>query len=915
MANNVPVTPGSGVTLKTTDNAGVHTPHHNVDSLPTLPAGTNNIGKTTLQVGGVDVANANPVPVSDAGGSLTVDGTVAVSGTVTVGSHAVTNAGTFAVQESGAALTALQLIDDPVGTTGAVVPAKAMLAGGSDGTNSRAIAVTSAGLVKVDDGGGSISVDDGGSSLTVDGTVSVSGTVVVSDGAGSLTVDGAVSLSAALPAGTNNIGDVDVLTLPNVTLAAGTNTNEVVGDVAHDAPSAGNPLLMGGFASAAAPADVSTDGDAVRAWLLRNGATAAALTAAGALIGGDAANGLDVDVTRLPALPAGNNNIGDVDIVTLPALPAGANTIGNVGVVSLPSLPTGNNNIGDVDIASMPALAAGTNVIGKVDVSSVLPGTTATSLGKAEDAAHTSGDVGVLAMGVRRDADTSPVDTDGDYHAPMFTNLGYLKVSIKEGAGSGGTAAQDSATFTPTTTSYTPIGGERDDVSPATLAEGQGGAARITTNRALHVNLRDASGNELSVGGGAQFAEDTVALDGDLLTMAGVVRRDTASSGVSADGDRANLSISSSGRLWTSATLDTALPTGTNSIGRVTPQVGGIDVATGNPMPISDAGGSVTVDGTVSISGTVTVGSHAVTNAGTFAVQESGAALTSLQLIDDPVATLAAAVPTKGMQVSGTDGTNARAIAVTTTGLVKVDDGGGSITVDGTVAISGTVPVSVAAAIPAGTNNIGDVDVLTLPALPAGTNNIGDVDVLTLPAIPAGTNNIGKITPQVGGSDVSSTNRLPVISAGCITVAPTPGTQTSGAYSAGDFVDGKIPLPNIVPTAGTGGLINCVKVASKSPQTTTYWVVLFNADPTNTTITDNGAGSIADGDLNKIIGIAKCDAVYNLVAGSLHQASGLGFPFKLASGTTAYACVIAVSAITQTSTSDMLLMVEVIPDG
>jgi hypothetical protein len=39
---------------------------------------------------------------------------VTVTGTVTVGSHAVTNAGTFAVQVDGAALTALQLIDNPV---------------------------------------------------------------------------------------------------------------------------------------------------------------------------------------------------------------------------------------------------------------------------------------------------------------------------------------------------------------------------------------------------------------------------------------------------------------------------------------------------------------------------------------------------------------------------------------------------------------------------------------------------------------------------------------------------------------------------------------------------------------------------------------------------------------------------------
>lgn len=37
---------------------------------------------------------------------------VVVSGTVTVGSHAVTNAGTFVVQENGAALTALQVMDD-----------------------------------------------------------------------------------------------------------------------------------------------------------------------------------------------------------------------------------------------------------------------------------------------------------------------------------------------------------------------------------------------------------------------------------------------------------------------------------------------------------------------------------------------------------------------------------------------------------------------------------------------------------------------------------------------------------------------------------------------------------------------------------------------------------------------------------
>jgi hypothetical protein len=86
---------------------------------------------------------------------------------------------------------------------------------------------------------------------------------------------------------------------------------------------------------------------------------------------GDTANGLDVDVTRLPALPAGTNNIGDVDVLTLPAIPAGNNNIGDVDIASIAA---GDNNIGNVDVVTLPALPAGTNNIGDVDVlTNVLP--------------------------------------------------------------------------------------------------------------------------------------------------------------------------------------------------------------------------------------------------------------------------------------------------------------------------------------------------------------------------------------------------------------------------------------------------------------------------------------------------------------------------------------------------------------
>jgi hypothetical protein len=66
------------------------------------------------------------------------------------------------------------------------------------------------------------------------------------------------AIDTALPAGTNNIGDVDVLTLPNVTLAAGTNTNEIVGDAAHDAAIAGNPVRIAGRGMSADYAAVAT---------------------------------------------------------------------------------------------------------------------------------------------------------------------------------------------------------------------------------------------------------------------------------------------------------------------------------------------------------------------------------------------------------------------------------------------------------------------------------------------------------------------------------------------------------------------------------------------------------------------------------------------------------------------------------
>lgn len=100
-------------------------------------------------------------------------------------------------------------------------------------------------------------------------------------------------------------------------------------------------------------------------------------------------------------------------------------------------------------------------------VSSVTPGTGTSNLGKAEDAAHTSGDVGVMVLGVRKDTAVG-LGADGDYAPPELNARGAIWVAIENGAG-----------------------------------------AQIT-----------------SFGGGAQFAEDAAHASADLGTMALTVRQD-----------------------------------------------------------------------------------------------------------------------------------------------------------------------------------------------------------------------------------------------------------------------------------------------------------------------------------------------------------------------------------------------------
>lgn len=70
-----------------------------------------------------------------------------------------------------------------------------------------------------------------------------------------------------------------------------------------------------------------------------------------------------------------------------------------------------------------------------------------------------------------------------------------------------------------------------------------------TNSNPLAVVTVDVNGDPVTAGGGTQYAEDTVSTAGELVTMAGVVRKDVRASLVGADGDRTELQVDANGDL------------------------------------------------------------------------------------------------------------------------------------------------------------------------------------------------------------------------------------------------------------------------------------------------------------------------------------------------------------------------------
>lgn len=300
----------------------------------------------------VAVSAAKPLPIGDAGGSLTVDGTV----TANAGTNLNTSA--LALEGGGnlaAAATSLGAIDDWDESDRAKVNPIVGQAGVQGGAGA-STALTQRVAIATD----ANAISDGGGSLTVDGTV-----------------------TAAVGVGATDLGKAE-------------DAVHASGDVGVMAIAVRRDTDISGV--------VDTDGDYSPLLVTSTGRLKVA------------------DITS-------QNSLGVIDdwdesdrakvnpIVGQAGVQGGSGTVSattqRVVLATDVALPAGTNGIGK--------LTANSGVdIGDVDVTSVTPGTGATNLGKAEDAAHTSGDVGVMSLGVANEGNTARA-ADNDY-VPLATD-------------------------------------------------------------------------------------------------------------------------------------------------------------------------------------------------------------------------------------------------------------------------------------------------------------------------------------------------------------------------------------------------------------------------------------------------------------------------------------------------------------
>lgn len=161
-------------------------------------------------------------------------------------------------------------------------------------------------------------------------------------------------------------------------------------------------------------------------------------------------------------------------------------------------------------------------------------------------------------------------------------------------------------------------------------------------------------------------------------------------------------------------------------------------------------------------------------------------------------------------------------------------------------------------------------------------------------ATPAGENYLGKL-----GGDVLSGAQVP--------------TTAAGAYASGDVIGTKMTFASMARIAAGSGILQSLVLHSKVALTGAVDVLLFSADPTASTFTDNAAVNVNVADFDKLIGVVPLTSWVSLGTPSFAQAHGIGMAFDLPAGQSLYAVLVARAAATLSTVDDLKLALNVIP--
>jgi hypothetical protein len=271
-----------------------------------------------------------------------------------------------------------------------------------------------------------------------------------------------------------------------------------------------------------------------------------------------------IEEIHMSTVNVGNSTTNPVPVNVSTAIAAGGNTIGNINIQANGSAIA----FGQAAMASSLPVVIASN-------QSNLPANIAQVNGSTVAVAAT----GIIKVGL----------TDGTGNAITSTSSA-IDVNIKSGGGSGFSVVDETA-WTAGTSAFVPAGAVYND-SAAALTSGQEGTLRTTNNRALHVNLRDASANQLlgsktsanslpvviasdqagplpvagMVASGASNANNPVKAGGVFNTTQPTV---TNGQIVDAQYSARGGAIVATGTDVFNVTINAALPAGSNSIGTV----------------------------------------------------------------------------------------------------------------------------------------------------------------------------------------------------------------------------------------------------------------------------------------------------------------------------------------------------------